>query len=145
MGYDGAGGLHEPVDRAVQRLLRQAVVDHVRAERRRVFAPVLHVGVPGVRSSRFEVETGTALDHALRTDVVEAMLRPAVAKGVVPLVWLTRRGDLTPHDVDNDWTAAVGQAGGELGVALGLVVVTRHSWHDPRTGVRRTWKRIRAS
>jgi hypothetical protein len=141
MGYDGAGGLREPVDRAVQRLLRRAVLDHAVSEQRRTYEPVLHVGVPGVRSRRFVVDE--QLDHSLRTDVVEAMLRPAVEKAVVPMVWLTRRGTLAEHDVDHAWSAAVHAAGRELGLALGLVVVTRHSWHDPRTGVSRTWKRIR--
>lgn len=141
MGYDAAGGLREPVDRTVQRLLRRAVLDHAASERRRVFGPVLHVGVPGVRSRSFAVEE--QLDHALRTDVVEAMMRPAVERAVVPMLWLTRRGTLAEHDVDHAWSAAVHAAGRELGLALGLVVVTRNSWHDPRTGVCRTWKRIR--
>jgi len=143
MGYDGAGGLREPVDRPVQQLLRRAVIDHARIERRKNFPPVLHVGVPGIRSRRFEIDA--PLDHAMRTDIVEAMLRPALDKRVVPLLWLTRRGDREPHDVDGAWSAAVHAAGGELGLALGLVIVTRRSWHDPRTGVHRTWKRIRAT
>lgn len=141
MGYDGAGGLREPVDRTVQRLLRRAVVDHALGERRRVYPPVLHVGVPGVGSRRFEI--GAPLDHALCTDIVEAMLRPAIERQVVPLLWLTRRGDLTPQDVDRTWSAAVHAAGRELRLAVGLVIVTRRSWHDPRTGVHRTWRRIR--
>ncbi|WP_183092841.1 hypothetical protein [Nocardioides stalactiti] len=141
MGYDGTGGIHEPVDRRVQQLLRRAVLDHAVTEHRRQFLPVLHVGVPGIRARRFEVDRH--LDHTLRTDVVEAMLRPALRKGVVPLLWMTRRGDIEPHDVDGAWSAAVQSAAGELGIELGLVVVTRHSWHDPRTGVSRTWKRIR--
>lgn len=142
MGYDATGGLREPVDRTVQRLLRQAVVDHALAEHRKAYEPVLHVGVPGLRSRRFVIDT--PLDHAVRTDVVEAMLRPALDRRVVPLLWLTRHGNhTTPHDVDNAWSAAVHAAGGELGLVLGLVVVTRRSWHDPRTGVCRTWKRIR--
>ena len=141
MGYDGAGGLREPVDRTVQQLLRRAVLDHAVGEHRKVHPPVLHVGVPGIRSRQFEIEAH--LDHAVRTDIIEAMLRPALDKGVVPLLWLTRRGDTAPHDVDGAWSAAVHAAGGELGLALGLVIVTRRSWHDPRTGVSRTWKRIR--
>ena len=142
MGYDGAGGLREPVDRPVQQLLRRAVIDHARIERRKNFPPVLHVGVPGIRSRRLEIDA--PLDHAMRTDIVEAMLRPALDKRVVPLLWLTRRGDREPHDVDGAWSAAVHAAGGELGLALGLVIVTRRR-HDPRTGVHRTWKRIRAT
>lgn len=142
MGYDGTGGLQEPVDRTVQQLLRRAVLEHAVGERRKVYPPVLHVGVPGIRSRRFEIES--TLDHALATDIVQAMMRPAVRKGVVPLLWLTRRGDTDPHDVDCAWSAAVHAACGELGLRLGLVVVTRRSWHDPRTGVCRTWKRIRS-
>lgn len=141
MGYDGAGGLREPVDRTVQQLLRRAVLDHALEEHRKSFPPVLHVGVPGLRSRRFEIDA--PLDHGLRTDVVEAMLRPAVEKRVVPLLWLTRHGDVTAQDVDRTWAAAVHAAGRELELAVGLVIVTRHGWHDPRTGVSRTWKRIR--
>ncbi len=142
MGYDAAGGLREPVDRTLQQLLRRAVLDHaLLIERRKEFAPVLHVGVPGIRSRQFEITV--PLDHAVRTDIVEAMLRPAVDRGVVPLLWLTRSGDITPQDVDDAWSAAVHAAGGELGLTIGLVIVTRRSWHDPRTGVSRTWKRIR--
>src|SRR5436190_7035467 len=143
MGYDAAGGLREPVDRTTQQLLRRAVLDHaLEVERRRDYGPVLHVGVPGIRSRRFEINA--PLDHSVRTDIVEAMLRPAIDRGVVPLLWLTRRGDTTPEDVDDAWSAAVRAAAGDLGLTLGLVVVTRRSWHDPRTGVSRTWKRIRA-
>jgi hypothetical protein len=141
MGYDGAGGIREPVDPALERLLRTAVFEHARTETRRQFPPVLHVGVPGIRARRFTVDR--PLDHALRTDVVEAMLRPAVERGVVPLLWLTRRGDTVAHDVDALWCAAAHAAGGELGLSLGLVIVTRRSWHDPRTGVARQWKRPR--
>jgi hypothetical protein len=141
MGYDATGCIREPVDRAVQRLLRRAVLDHASSEHRKVFPPVLHVGLPGGRARRFEIDE--VLDHALRVDVVEAMLRPAVERGVVPMLWLTRRGAEGRHDVDGRWSAAVHAAGGELGLALGLVVVTRRGWHDPRTGVGRTWKRIR--
>ncbi|UMG92170.1 hypothetical protein [Nocardioides sp. TF02-7] len=142
MGYDARGGIREPVDRALQRLLRRAVLDHARAtERRRLYPPALHVGVPGIRARRFEVVD--ELDHALRTDVVEAMLRPAVDTGVVPLLWLTRRGEREQQDADSEWSAAVAAAGGELGLTLGLVVVTRRSWHDPCTGVGRSWQRLR--
>lgn len=141
MGYDDAGGIREPVDRALQQVLRRAVLEHSRTELRKQFPPVLHVGVPGIRARRFTV--AERLDHGLRTDVVEAMLRPSVERGVVPLLWLTRRGGTEPHDVDALWTAAVQAAAGELGLRLDFVVVTRRSWHDPRTGVARTWKRVR--
>lgn len=137
-------GITEPVPRPLQKLLRQAVLDHATAEPRRAHPPVLHVGVPGRRSRRFTLAPADELDHALRTDIVEAMLRPSVDRGVVPLIWLTRRVlDRPEVEEDHRWAAAVGTAGGELGLLLDLVVVTRRSWHDPRTGVGRDWKRVR--
>lgn len=138
-------GITEPVPRPLQRLLRQAVLDHATSERRRIHPPVLHVGVPGRPARRFVVEAAADdLDHALRTDIVEAMLRPSLERDVVPLLWLTRR-ELEEADAEEDrhWLSAIGTAGGELGLLLDLVVVTRRSWHDPRSGVGRAWKRLR--
>jgi hypothetical protein len=140
-------GITEPVSRPLQQLLRQAVLAHATGESRRVYPPVLHAGVPGRSARRFLVEPDEELDHALRTDVVEALVRPGVERGRVPLLWLTRREAATGPDadapVDHDWLAATTAAGRELGVLLDLVVVTRRGWHDPRTGVGRRWKRIR--
>ena len=48
------------------------------------------------------------------------------------------------HDVDAAWLAAAGQAFGESGRHLTLVVVTRQGWWDPRSGTSRVWKRLRA-
>ena len=134
-------GIREPVPRALQRVLRSAVLEHVTTEQRRTHPPVLHVGVPG-RARTFEVLPDDRLDHALRAEVVEAMCRAHLAQDFVPLLWLTREED--GHDVEDlAWAAAVGAAGGELGVSLELVVVTRRWWRDPRTGVGRTWRRLR--
>jgi hypothetical protein len=139
----GLHGITEPVPRAMQEVLRRAVLEHVRQESRRSFPPTVHVGVPGVGARRFAISQEDRFDPALRVDVVEAMLRRAVERSVVPLVWLTRPVEEEPLLCDDEWTAAVQAAGGELGLALGLVVVTRQGWRDPVTGVRRTWKRIR--
>lgn len=150
VGKPGRGGppgvITEPVPRPLQRVLRRAVLDHARGERRRRHPPVLHVGVPGVGAARTFVPTDDPLDQALRTDVLEAMLRPALDRRTVPLVWLTRESGSDPteaHESDHAWARAVTAAGAELGVALSMVVVTRRGWRDPRTGVGRTWQRVR--
>lgn len=148
----GPFGPAVPVGRA--RLLRAAVVQLVRAEKRRCFPALLHVGKPGgaetVRPAR---EPGD--DHALRIEVLAAMLRrvgslpdpadpgtppPGPAD---PLVWLTRAGPLQLQDVDAAWVAAVRAIGAELGLPLTVVVVTRTGWWDPVTGSGRRWRRVR--
>lgn len=140
-------GITEPLTRPLERLLRTAVVEHVTHERRRAYAPVLHAGVPGRAARTYRVRREDNLDAALRVDVVEALVRPTVRRGRVPLLWLTRPTSHADADgeaqVDRDWVAAVGAAGAELGVVLDLVVVTKHGWRDPRTGVARSWRRIR--
>lgn len=143
-------GITEPVPRPLARLLRTAVLDHATGERRQSPPAVLHAGVPGRAARTFTVARDDELDHALRVDVVEALVRPGVQRGRVPLLWLTRResageGASGEAQVDRDWVAAVSAAGAELGVVLDLVVVTKHGWRDPRTGVNRRWKRIRHS
>ena len=124
--------LAEPADAA-------AVRAHAATERRRRFAPLLHVGVPGVRALTVAAHpAGT--DQGLRCDMVASML--AHTQGA-HLVWLTRPGELTLHDVDAAWVAAVAAAYAEAGRDLTLVVVTRRGWWDPRSDVRRTWQRVR--
>lgn len=143
-------GVTEPVPRPLARLLREAVLDHATGERRRSPPAVLHAGVPGRSARTFTATRDDGLDHALRVDVVEALVRPGVERGKVPLLWLTRaesagEGASGEAQVDREWVAAVSAAGAELGVVLDLVVVTKHGWRDPRTGVSRRWKRIRRS
>ena len=118
--------------------------EHARTERRRSHPAVLHVGIPGGSTREFEVAAGERLDLALRTEIVEAMARDCLAADTVPLVWLTRT-PAGPDAEDLAWAAAVGAAGGELGVRLDLVVVTRRSWHDPRSGAGRCWSRLRTT
>jgi hypothetical protein len=136
-------GICEPVDRATAVLLRRAVLDHVRVERRRWFPALLHVGRPGGAEEVFAIDPGEPLDHALRADVAAALLQRGRHRGVVPLLWLTRPGPLELQDVDAAWVSATRTAGAEAGLALTLVVVTRRGWADPRSGVRREWKRLR--
>jgi hypothetical protein len=141
IGPDGPG-LREPLPSLLEQVLRSAVVAHARAERRRLHPSVVHVGLPGGPRRSFEIRPEDPLDHALRTEVLQAMARDCLARDRVPLTWVTRP-PTGQADADLDWAAAAGAAGGELGVRLDLVVITRRSWHDPRSEVGRTWTRIR--
>jgi len=124
-------------------VLRRAVLDHVQSEARRDYPALLHVGVPTRSEEVFPASPDESLDHALRTDVVAAMVHRSRRSGTVPMLWLTRSGPLELQDVDAQWLAAGRAATGEAGVALTLVVVTRKGWWDPRSDVRREWKRLR--
>jgi len=140
----GVEGISEPVPRAMATVLRRAALDHARAEHRRGYPPLLHVGFPGGAEELFTLTRGDPTDHAIRADVLAAMLqRCRRVAGAVPLVWLTRAGPLDLQDVDAAWLAAARTAAAEAGVTLTMVVVTRHGWRDPRSGVRREWKRLR--
>jgi hypothetical protein len=137
-------GIVEPVARGLYLRLRRAVLDHAGTERRRVFPPVLHVGSPGTTVADFVIEADDPTDHALRTDIVAAMLRRARQAGATPLVWLSRPGAPSDvRDVDLEWLAAARSAGAELGRHLPYVVINRRAWRDPRTGVGRVWQRVR--
>lgn len=138
-------GLREPLSAPLHRLLRQAVLDHATSERRRVFLPLVHVGVPGGVEAVFAVRPDEPTDHALRCDVVAAMVRRARRPGPVPMVWLSRAGELETQDVDAAWLASARAAYGELGLPLLMVVVNRRGWRDPRSGAGRTWRRLRTS
>jgi hypothetical protein len=130
----------EPVSRPLLALLRRAVLDHASGERRRVHPPAVHVGTPGASKATL-VLGEQRLDHALRTDVLEAMVRRTGEAGQ-RLVWLTRAGSLETRDIDLAWLAAARSAAAELGRPLPMVVVNRRSWRDPATGVQREWTRI---
>ncbi len=127
----------------MHRALRRAVLDHASHEHRRVFAPLLHVGVPGGEVAVLGLSGGESTDHGLRCDLVAALLRRALRPGQPPLVWLTRSGGLDVEDVDLAWLAAARAACAEAGLPLTMVVVTRQGWRDPRSGVTRTWQRLR--
>jgi hypothetical protein len=99
---------------------------------------MLHVGVPGgaVRSWHDD----PSWDHGLRTEIAGALLR---VEDDPPWAWVTRSGPLSWQDVDAAWLSATLAAAAERGVELAFVVVTRHGWIDPRSGVCRRWQRIR--
>ena len=142
--------VREPIDPEHRRLLRRAVVDHVGSLTGRAFPPVVHVGRPGSTARRFTIRGDEDTDHALRADIVAAMLGRRPASPVMwplrwPWVWLTRAGDLALHDLDVEWLTAAASAYAEAGVDLTMVVVTRGGWRDPRSGAGQTWVRLRAN
>ena len=118
---------------AASAVLHLATTDH-----RRRIPPVLHVGVPGGPAS--SVADDPAWDHGLRAEIVGAVLR---VRRDPPWVWLTRSGPLSLQDVDAAWLAPTVAAATERGVDPAYVVVTRHGWFDPRSGLRHEWRRIR--
>jgi hypothetical protein len=133
----------DPLTPQTQVLLRRAVLDFRLTERRKVFAPVLHVGVPGATGVAYEPRGDEPMEHGVRADLVAAFLRRTRAGPVEPLVWLTRTGELALEDVDAAWLSAARSAYAEAGVPLTMVVVTRRGWWDPLSGRRREWKRLR--
>ena len=144
-------GIEEPVGGPLHKALRRAVLEHATSERRRVFAPLLHVGTPGGPQDVFapahldpDPLDPDPLDHALRADVAAALLRRHRSTSPAPLVWLTRPGELCLQDVDAAWLAAARTAAAEADLPLTMVVVTRRGWWDPRSGATRTWRRLRA-
>jgi hypothetical protein len=131
--------LVDPLPFAVRRLLRAAVLALATTDHRRRIPPVLHVGVP--RGPTSTVADDPTWDHGLRTEIVGAALR---ARADPPLVWITRSGRLALQDVDAAWLSPTLAAAAERDVDPAYVVVTRHGWFDPRSGLHREWKRIRA-
>jgi hypothetical protein len=143
-------GLHEPLDARLRALLRRAVLDHATREHRRAHPPVLHIGRPGGRVARLPLDAYEPFDPGLCADVVAAMrsdTRTDTRSSELgePLVWLTRTGDLHLQDVDARWLSAARAAYAEADARLVLVVVNRHGWRDPRSGLSRTWARLRPS
>lgn len=136
-------GIEEPVPRAMGAVLRRAVLAHALAEHRRHHPVLVHAGYPGGAEEVFPLPPGERFDHALRADVVAALLRRVRRGDAVPMLWLTRPDPLVLQDVDAAWVAAARTAAAEAGALLTMVVVTRHGWLDPRTGVLREWKRLR--
>ncbi|GAB7003829.1 hypothetical protein JCM18899A_13010 [Nocardioides sp. AN3] len=136
-------GLSEPLAQPLRRALRHAVRDHALGERPRSRLPILHVGAPDGRRLAHPVHADEAMDHSLRADVVAALVHRLEPSGL-PLVWLTRPGDLlVDQDVDIEWLAGARQAFAEAGRPLIYVVVSGHGWRDPRSGLERRWARVR--
>ncbi len=140
----GVEGLCDPLPRRTSALLRRAVHEHAASERRRAYPPVLHVGVPGGLVAALGLEPGEPTDPGLRTDLVAA-LRVRAGAAADQLVWLARPGALGLQDVDAAWLAAARAAYDEAQVPLTFVVVNRRGWRDPRSGLGRTWARVRVA
>jgi hypothetical protein len=134
-------GLQAPIDRHTHRVLRAAALQLIEGEARRRFPSALHAGEPA-RCVR-HVEDPPLGDAGLRADVVLAMLRQAATLTPRPFLWLTRSGELSPHDDDLRWLGPTAWAASALGSPVRLVVVTRRGWFDPVTDVRREWRRLR--
>lgn len=129
----------DPDAAASEARARAAVLELARGESRRRHPVLVHVGDP---VGRVSLAAGDAApDHALRTDVLGALLWRH--RSEQPLVWLTRTGPLDWQDVDARWFAGFEAARHEVGIGEQFLVVTRHGWHDPATGATRTWRRIR--
>jgi hypothetical protein len=131
--------LREPLSAADHRALRTAVLLLARSSPRRRVPPALHVGLPGGPTTT--VLDDPAWDHGLRTEIVGAALR---ARADPAWVWVTRSGPLSFQDVDAAWIGPTVAAAAEREIDVAFVVVTRHGWIDPRSGLRREWKRIRS-
>jgi hypothetical protein len=127
-----------PVAPHDRRLLRLAVLALATGEHRRHVPPLLHLGTPGGREVVVAGEDGW--DHGLRTELAGAVLK---ALGDPSWAWLTRGGPLSLQDVDAAWLGPVLSAAAERDADLAFVVVTRHGWRDPRSGVEQRWRRIR--
>ena len=130
--------LLDPVPSRDRRLLREAVLDLAVTEHRHHFPPVLHVGTPG--GIAVTVTDDRRWDHGLRTELVGAVLRSLQDPA---WVWVTRVGPLSLQDVDVAWLGPTVTAARERGSDPAFVVVTRHGWRDPRSGVGQQWQRIR--
>lgn len=133
--------LQAPVDRRTHLLLRAAVVELVDSRQARSAPPALHAGIPG-RAVR-HVDDPALGDAGVRSDVVLALLRGGSRLVGHPLLWLTRPGELSTHDIDLRWLGPAGWASRASGVDPVLVVVTPRGWFDPVSGVRREWRRLR--
>ncbi|MDP3890695.1 hypothetical protein [Nocardioides sp.] len=135
-------GVAEPVPPLLHRRLRAEILAFKASEARRRFPVVVHVGVPGRPHEGFAEHPGSHLDHALRTEIVGALVQ-RVDVTEPPVTWVTRPGGLDLHESDQAWLAAALAAYAEEGLPLTMVVLTRSGWYDPRSGTRRTWVRLR--
>ncbi len=136
-------GLTHPVDPALARALRTAALELRDRRRGRTFP--LEVSVGGLHRperAEFQVSPSEQLDLTLRCELVASLLA-RVADQREPVAWLLRPGSLTWHDRDAEWWPALDAAYAEAGLPLTAVVVTKTGWYDPRSGLRREWKRLR--
>ena len=128
--------------RRLRRDLREAVFALRSGTRRRLFTPVLHVGVLGGPAVTYAA--GGTPDLGLRAEVAAALLSRALLATSGPEAWLTRVGQPEPHDLDLDWLPPVRRAFAEAGLAPRCVaVVTKGGWYDPVLDQRVVWDRLR--
>ncbi|NUS51074.1 MAG: hypothetical protein HOQ22_08575 [Nocardioidaceae bacterium] len=133
-----------PTDDDVRALLRVEVARFRQRETRRAFDAAVYVGRLGGPRDAFVVRAQDlpAVDAALRTDVVAALLEDAPDHWTT--AWLARPGLPDLHDDDLRWFAAARTGFGMHDRSLaGFYAVTRYGWLDVRTGERRTWRRLR--
>jgi hypothetical protein len=139
-------GLSEPVDPGLATALRATALelrDRRRGRRFPAEVSVGRLGRPPHARPWFEVPAHEVLDLALRTEIVGALLQVATDREQVPVACLARPGALTWHDLDAQWWPAFHAAYAEAEVPLVAVVVTKNGWWDPRSGLRREWRRLR--
>lgn len=136
-------GLTEPLPRALRAGLRDTLLALKARVRTRAFHPELALGVPGGKCVTFELSPADRYDHALRADIIGAMLHRARSVCPEQVCWLSRPGHPSLHDLDADWLAAARTAYAEAGAPLTMVIITKTGWFDPRTGVGQTWRRLR--
>jgi hypothetical protein len=135
----GGGVDPDLLDESMQAALRREVFALRRHTRARVFPPRIHVGLPS--GSHDAVPDPSSADHALRTDLVAALLRQQTG---APGAWLTRVGFPELHDLDLAWWSAARSAFAEAETPLPwFVVITKSGWHRPETGEQRSWQRLR--
>lgn len=138
-------GLVEPLPCDLRRGLRTLVFELLATRRVRRFPATLSVGVPGGERVVWPLEPiHPDDDPALRTEIVGALLLRVRELTDTPCCWLTRPGEPDWHDLDAAWLAPAVAAFAEAGVSPVWVVVTRRAWWDPRSDLRRTWKRPRS-
>jgi hypothetical protein len=132
------------MDPTRSRLLRLEVGRFRARESRRVFDVAVVVGELGGDRDSFVVraQDQPAVDTALRTDVVSALLEDSPPAWRT--AWVARPGTPEPHDLDLQWLAAARTAFGMHARPLeGFFVVTRSGWRDVLTDESRAWRRLR--
>jgi hypothetical protein len=128
--------------RRLRRDLREAVHALRAGTRRRVFAPVLHVGTLG--GPEVTYDAGAGVEVGLRAEIAAALVSRALVEVDRPEAWLTRVGEPEPHDVDLAWLPPVRRAFAEAGLRPRCVaVVTKNGWYDPFLDARVVWDRLR--
>ena len=132
------------MDPTRSRLLRLEVGRFRARESRRVFDPAVVVGELGGDRDSFVLRAQDlpAVDGALRTDVVSALLEDSPPTWRT--AWVVRPGTPEPHDLDLRWLAAARTAFGMHARPLdAFYVLTRSGWRDVVTGESRVWRRLR--